>query len=193
MVMRRQAFLLALLAALAAAGCGASAQPADAVRHYELPNLDALELELPAGWQDAVEAAEDGGMPTLRFTGTTGEAFEVEVIPEGSDAVADAGPDAETLRAAVRDAGERLRPQSVEQTIEVSRLQGTGGVGFYFRVTERAPEADELPCMTQGALQVGRLTLWFSILTRDPRDPAVERALAMLAAAAYRGNGLDRP
>ncbi len=52
---------------------------------------------------------------------------------------------------------------------------GANGVGFYFTATDRDPAAGEFKFMTQGALQVGTLTLWFTILTeRGPghRSPS---------------------
>jgi hypothetical protein len=46
--------------------------------------------------------------------------------------------------------------------------------------------------MTQGALLVGELTLWFTILSNDGQEQVVAETLAMLQAALHRGTGADR-
>ena len=190
--MHRVLTVLVLLAAIAGTGRTAGAQTADAPRTFELPNLDLLELPVPAGWQDRIEPPAEGSQPLIQFSDPADASFSVEVEPQTNDAVTGSVPDTETLREAVRLAAERIRGQSVEQKFDIRRLQGVSGLGFYFRATATAPEAGEPACMTQGALQVGRLTVWFTILTPDPRHPAIERALAMVASAAYRGTGLDQ-
>ena len=46
--------------------------------------------------------------------------------------------------------------------------------------------------MSQGALQAGSLTLWFTILTDEGQDTVAVEALAMLQAAVHRRTGLDQ-
>ena len=162
------------------------------LRRYELPNLDTLELALPAGWQDETDMPP-GGIPlTIRLFPAAGAPFEVFVTPESPEPTADDVRDTEALREAVRDAAERIRPQAVEESIEIRRLQGGSGIGFYFVATDRAPQPEELRCMNQGALQVGELTLWFTILTNDGQEAVVTDALAMLQSAVHRRTGLDQ-
>src|SRR5262245_9425497 len=110
--MHRVLTLLALTALLAGRSGAAGAQSAAAIRHHELPNFDALELPIPAGWQDRYEPPDDGGQPLIQFSDAAATAFSVEVVPEWSDAVAESAPDAETLREAVRLSSERLRGET---------------------------------------------------------------------------------
>jgi len=161
-------------------------------RRYELPNLDALELALPAGWQDETDTPPGGTSLTIRLYPAAGAPFEVFVTPESPEPPAGDVLDTEELREAVRDAAERIRPQAVEETIEIRRLQGAGGIGFYFLATDRAPQPEQFRYMNQGALQVGDLTLWFTILTNEGQEAVVAEALAMLQAAAHRSTGLDQ-
>lgn len=162
------------------------------LRRYELPNLDTLELVLPAGWQDEQDVPP-GGIPlTIRLHPVAGAPFEVFVTPESPEPTAGEVRDTEALREVVRDAAERIRPQAVEETIEVRRLQGRSGVGFYFAASDRAPQPEEFRYMNQGALQVGELTLWFTILTNDGQDAVIAEAIAMLQSAVHRSTGLDQ-
>ena len=162
------------------------------LRRYELPNLDTLELALPAGWQDETDVPP-GGIPlTIRLFPVTGAPFEVFVSPESPEPTTGDVRDAGALREAVRDAALRIQPQAVEESIEIRRLQGGSGIGFYFAATDRAPQPEEFRCMNQGALQAGELTLWFTILTNDGQEAIVTDALTMLQAAVHRRTGLDQ-
>ena len=177
--------LLAFAGSLALADDGS-------LRRYELPNLDTLELALPAGWQDETDVPP-GGIPlTIRLYPAAGAPFEVFVTPESPEPTAGEVRDTEALRAAVRDAAVRIQPQAVEESIEIRRLQGGSGIGFYFSATDRAPQPEEFRYMNQGALQAGELTLWFTILTNDGQEAVVADALAMLQAAVHRRTGLDQ-
>jgi len=171
---------------------GSAAADDRRLRRYELPNLDTLELTLPPGWQDETDVPP-GGIPlTVRLYPAEGAAFEVFVTPESPEPTAGEVQDTGALREAVRDSAERIRPQAIEESIEIRRLQGGSGIGFYFSATDRAPQPEEFRHMHQGALQAGELTLWFTILTHDGQDAVVADALAMLQAAVHRRTGLDQ-
>jgi hypothetical protein len=162
------------------------------LRRYELPNLDTLELMLPAGWVDTVDVPPGGVPLTIQLGPSQGPAFEVHVTPLWSETGETGAQDAEALRESVREAAERIKPQIIEPSIEIKRLQGESGIGFHFSVTDRAPKPEEYRHMTQGGLQTGSLILWFTILTNDDQDGVVAEALAMLQSAVHRGTGQDQ-
>ncbi len=181
---------LLVTGALLAAALAVADEPP--VRRYELPNLDTLELTLPAGWVDSIDIPPGGTPLTIEFRPAAGLPFEVYVTPQWSDPEAPRVVDADALRDAVQDAAERIRPQAVEETLDILRLQGESGVGFHFSATDRAPLPGEFPCMTQGGLQVGDLTLWFTILTSDGQEAVISEALGMIQSAVHRQTGQDR-
>lgn len=181
---------LSLVAALAAA-----AQPspdAGGLRRFELPNRDTLELTLPAGWAEHLEQPAGGGPPTIEIAVAEGGPRQVFVTPEWPDPLAKEIRELPSLRDAIRDMAERTQPQAVEPYLEVRQLDGANGTGFYFAATDRDPGPDEFRFMNQGALQVGDLTLWFTILTNEGEDTVAVEALAMLQAAVHRRTGLDQ-
>jgi hypothetical protein len=180
---------LAFAAALAA-GAAARAQ-APELRRYELPNLDTLELLLPPGWADHVDQPT-GGKLTIELGPAEGAPSQVFVTPEWLDPAAPEVRELPALRDAVRDAAERIKPQVVERFLEVRQLAGANGVGYYFQATDRAPRADGFKYMSEGALQVGDLTLWFTILTNDGQDTIAVEALSILQTAVHRRTGLDQ-
>lgn len=178
------------LAAAIAAGGAAHAQ-APELRRYELPNLDTLELLLPPGWADRVDHPP-GGKLTIELGPAQGAPFQVFVTPEWTDPTSPEVRELPALRVAVRDAAERIKPQVVESFLEVRHLAGANGVGYYFQATDRAPRADGFKYMSEGALQVGDLTLWFTILTNDGQDTVAVEALSILQTAVHRRTGVDR-
>jgi hypothetical protein len=182
----------ALLAGSALLAGGFACADDSRLRRYELPNLDTLELTLPPGWVDNVDVPPGGAPLTIQLTPADGAPFEVHVTPQAPDPAATRVMDPAALREAVRESAERIRPQAVEETIEIEPLQGASGAGFRFSVTDRLPPPGEYRRMTQGALQAGDLILWFTILTNDGQDAAVAKALAMLQSAVHRGTGRDQ-
>jgi hypothetical protein len=169
------------------------ASAADATfKRFELPNRDTLELTLPAGWVEHVEQPAGGGPPTIEITVVEGGPRQVFVTPEWADPTAKEVRELPALRDAIRDAAERTRAGAVESFLEVRQLNGANGVGYYFSATDRNPGASEFRFMSQGALQVGTLTLWFTILTNEGQDTIAVEALAMLQAAVHRRTGLDQ-
>ena len=163
------------------------------LRRYELPNLDTLELTLPLGWVEATETAPAGEQPlTIEFAPVERPEFQAFVTPQSSDREEPAIMDADTLRGEVQQLAERIGPQAVEARLEIRRLQGASGVGFYFTATDRVQSPEEYRFMTQGALQTGDLVLWFTILTNEGQEAVVAEGLAMLQSAVHRATGLDR-
>jgi hypothetical protein len=162
------------------------------LRRFELPNRDTLELTLPAGWVEHVEQPEGGGPPTIEIAVAEGGPRQVFVTPEWPDPLAKELRELPALRDAIREMAERARSQAVEPYLEVRQLDGANGTGFYFAATDRNPGPDEFRYMHQGALLVGDLTLWFSVLTNEGQDTIAVEALAMLQAAVHRRTGLDQ-
>jgi hypothetical protein len=162
------------------------------IRRYELPNHDTLELALPAGWSDHLEEPQGGGPPTIEIAVADGGPHQVFVRPEWADPTAKEVRELPQLRDAVRDLAERIQPEAVERYLEVRHIAGSNGVGFYFTATDRSPGPDEFKFMSQGALQAGSLTLWFTILTHEGQDTVAVEALGMLQGAVHRRTGLDQ-
>jgi hypothetical protein len=173
-------------------GAGPSAADDAGLRRFELPNRDTLELTLPAGWVEHLEQPAGGGAPTIEIAVADGGPRQVFVTPEWPDPLAKEVRELPSLRDAVRDLAERIQPQAVEAYLEVRQLDGANGTGFYFAATDRNPGAGDFRFMNQGALQVGELTLWFTILTNEGQDTVAVEALAMLQAAVHRRTGLDQ-
>ncbi len=189
--MTRSAFACLLLGATFAAH-GQQIADDSRLRRFELPNRDTLELTLPAGWAEHLEQPDGGGPPTIEIAVTEGGPRQVFVTPEWPDPLAKELRELPSLRDAIREMAERTQPQAVEPYLEVRQLDGANGTGFYFAATDRNPGPGEFRFMHQGALLVGDLTLWFSVLTNEGQDTVAVEALAMLQTAVHRRTGLDQ-
>jgi hypothetical protein len=189
----RRSVALAGLVLCALARPGSALADDSRLRRYELPDSDALEMVLPAGWLDAVDEQPGSAEITIEFRPETGGAFEVFVTPEWRERAPGRIQDAGTLRESVRDAALRASAQAGPLPPDIRRLQGADGVGFYFVASTTMPPPGEYAHLVQGALFAGELVLRFEILTHDPDDPAVGQALAMLQGAQHRDRGIGRP
>lgn len=188
------ALLAALLAAAASlAGCASSDIHEDAapIRSYTVPGFGALELDVPAGWRDSVEAAE-GGLPARVITlqPPSGYAFRVKIFAGGNQAGLPDFNSPGRIHWSVERQGNRLLASAVEPTLTVETLKGTVAQGFYYTLTDKTAvehqtTTGDYPRLTQGAAGVGGLLVSFSIYFRDPSAPEREAALAMIAGARH--------
>ena len=161
-------------------------------RRFALPNLDMLELTVPADWQETVDQPPGGGPPIIQFRPHTGAGFEVYLTPEWTGPSPGRILDAESLHQQVRDAAERFAPQPAEQEPPLRRLQGADGVGFYFMASDDTPDTGGFRHLCQGVLQAGGLLLRFEVLTNDDQESVVAAALAMLQDARHLATGADQ-
>jgi hypothetical protein len=187
----RRSVLATLLAGSALLAAAFAWADESRLRRYELPNLDTLELTLPPAWVDNVDVPPGGAPLTIQLTPADGAPFAVHLTPQSPDPTAARVMDSAALYEAVRESAERIRPQTIEETVDIERLRGTRGAGYFYSLTDREPPPGEFRYMTQGALQVGALIVWFTILTNDGQAAEVDRALAMLQSLEHRGTGQD--
>ncbi|MGH8134939.1 MAG: hypothetical protein ACRER4_01230 [Steroidobacteraceae bacterium] len=189
--MKRLVIAMTALLALLGAQSAVLAQESRP-RSYELPNVGVFELTVPSAWIDSVDQPVDGGPPTIELKPATGPAFEIYLSPNWPNAPDETVPDAETLREQVRAEAGRMTGEMVGQNPEIRRLQGASGVGYYFVAADPSLQPEEFRYMNQGLLQVGDLTVTFTILTNEGQEAVIEEALAMLKSAIHRDTGLDQ-
>ena len=172
--------VVGLLMALAVFASPASSAAADAPKRYALERSGFLQLKVPAGWREEVDAKTQP--PVISFRPAEGKAFMVAVIPaqagDGKRA-----PSRQELRTEVEQMAGAIRPFAVESDIKVKEFAGAAGPGFQFFATDSAPAAGEFKYMTRGKLKVGDVSVTFTILTNDGQEAVIRSALTMLKSA----------
>ena len=169
--------VLGLAAALAVLAMPAPGTAADAPKRYALERSGFLQLKVPAGWREEVDAKTQP--PVISFRPEAGPPFMVSVIPSQA-AEGKRAPSREELRTEVEQMAGAIRPFAVESEIKLKEFAGTAGPGFQFFPTDSAPAAGEFKYMTRGKLKVGDVSVTFTILTNDGQDGVIRSALAML-------------
>jgi hypothetical protein len=152
-------------------------------RRYALPDNGFLELQVPGNWREIVRRPPEGGPPTIVFGPDQGTPFEVSVTPAWEQGPL--GPDADErwIRQQVEQYLEGVKPNAVEKTIDLVRIDSPSRRGLYFSATDKAPRAGDYKFLTHGLLKAGELAVTFTILTRDGQEQTVSDAMAMLKTA----------
>ncbi len=172
-------------ALLAAAAAVLPARAADGeLRAWAVPGRGKLEMVVPADWYDEPRKTPDG-LPVRRFFDQLGARppFDMTLTIAWSVGKEASYKDPQRLRAFVAQSAEEVASAATEKRFLLREIAGTGGPGYYFHATLQSPAVGRSPHLTQGALVVDELLLAFTILTSEPKSPAIEQALAMLRTA----------
>src|SRR6266404_3817954 len=145
-------------------------------KRFPLAARGYLQLTVPVGWGDKFEPSP----PSISFSAGQGEPFIVSVNPIVPPSTGSPAITREALRQHVERVLAGILPFAAEEKIDVVEIKDAPGRGFYFFATDRAPRPGEYQFMTQGALQIGTLTLSFIILTNPGQEQIVRDAMAML-------------
>ena len=180
--LKRGMQILGLVAAAAVFALPSASPAADAPKRYALERSGFLQLKVPAGWRDEVDTNTQP--PVISFRPATGKPFIVSVIPaqagDGKRA-----PSRRQLRDEVEQMAEAIRHFAVEgDSVKVKEFAGSSGPGYQFFATDSAPAAGEFKYMTRGKLNVGDVSVTFTILTNEGQEAVIRSALAMLKSAA---------
>ena len=159
-----------------------SAEP-KGVRKYPIPEHGMLELNVPNSWQDKVHKPQENLPPTIVLTPASGGDFQVLISVRWSKKGDPGFNRPEKARALVGKDGQKILPKTVETKIVLQEMKGVDNTGYFFSVTDKAPEPGEFRYMTQGKIGVGKLLLGFTVLTRVRDSESLKEALSMIREA----------
>ena len=183
MNMRMIAAMLAAGASFITSVAPGAAPAAPQEQRIELGSRGAIVVQVPANWQYSVGPPDDSVPPTVRFTPTGRQLFEVllTLFAPPPDAPADFGTP-QSLRRMVEKSSGAMQAVAAGEKISIKPLGGKQA-GYYFSVTGKAPKPGEYPYMTQGATRIGNFLATFSVFTRDLRKSVVTDTLKLLRGA----------
>jgi hypothetical protein len=154
-----------------------------AIRKYPISGQGILELNVPASWQDKVHKPQDKMSPTLIFKPASGSDFEVMVIVSGGPKGDKGFNSPDRVRAMLETEGRKLLPKITEPKIALQEMKGVNTTGYFFSVTDKAPEPGEYRYMTRAGIGVGTVLLNATIFHRVKESDSVKEALSMLREA----------
>jgi hypothetical protein len=154
-----------------------------AIKKYPVPEHGALELNVPTSWKGKVHKPQENMPPTIIFNPAKGNDFQVMIsVLWGKTGDQDFNSQ-EKVRTFVEKDGQKLLPSAAESNLVLQEIKGVNNTGYYFSVTDKAPNPGEYRYMTRGAIGVGNLFLNFSIFHRVKDSQAVRDALSVLREA----------
>ncbi len=178
----RLVFVISLLLLLLAPSIVLAAEQRNN-RKYPIPGHETLELNVPTSWKGKVHKPQESMPPTIIFNPAKGNDFEVMITAKWGKPEEQGFNNQEKVRIFVEKDGQKLLPNATEPKIVLQELKGVNNTGYYFSITDKAPNPGEYRYMTRGAVGVGDLLLNFTILHRVKESQAVRDALSVLREA----------
>jgi len=154
-----------------------------AIRKFPIPEHGTLELNVPTSWKVEVHKPQEKMPPTLIFKPASGDDFQVLVTVLWSNKGEPDFNSQSKVRTFVEKDGQNLLPKTVETKIILQEIKGVNNIGYYFSITDKAPNPGEYRYMNRGAIGVGNLLLNATILNRVKESESVKDALSMLREA----------
>lgn len=151
-----------------------------AVRSFPVPNHGVLDMVMPSTWSDVVQQPPGDLPPTLRFTPKTGNRFELLLTVLWNMKPGENINEPGRLKAMVTTRGQPLLSTAVEKELTVLELRQGETEGYYYVLTDKAPEPGGFPYMAQGAIGMGDLLLSFTLLFKDKDADELQAPLDML-------------
>ena len=181
-VTRKLGFVVTLLVILLSTGIG-SATGQKALRKYPIPEHGTLELSVPTPWKAEVHKPQENMPPTIIFNPAKGNDFQVMITVLWGKTGEQDFNSREKVRTSVERDGQKLLPNISETKIVLTEIKGVSNSGYYFSVTDKAPNPGEYRYMTRGAIGVGNLFLNLTIFYRVKDSQSVRDALSILREA----------
>ncbi len=150
------------------------------IKKYPVPEHGMLELNVPVFWKGKVHKPQDNMPPTIIFDPAKGNDFEVMITVLWSKTGEQGFNGQDKVRTLVEKEAQKLLPKAVDTKIVLQEIRGVDHTGFYFIVTDKAPNPGEYRYMTHGAIGVGNLLLSATVLHRVKESESVKDALSAL-------------
>jgi hypothetical protein len=172
---------LRLAVALAAAAFAVGALAQDEPRTYDVPARGKLTLAVPSNWYDAPRT-DPTGILSVRFFDEVKPPREFDMsitvlwTPPGMSPYGSRP----SLRALVQQAADEVAQGAAERNLPLREFPIENGAGFLFEARAKDAKPGEPAYLTRGALASGDVTITFTILTTDPKSPAIGQAIEML-------------
>jgi hypothetical protein len=153
------------------------------IKKYQIPDHGVLELNVPTSWKGELHKPQENMPPTIIFKPALGNNFEILITVLWDTAGEKDFNSPARVRTLVENDGQKILPKSVENRLVMQQIRGINNIGYFFSLTDKAPNPGEFRYITRGGIAVGNLLLNVTILYRVKDSPSVRDALSMLREA----------
>jgi hypothetical protein len=153
------------------------------IKKYPVSEHGVLELNVPTTWQVKVNTDQENMPPIIIFRPAKGDDFQVSITVLWSKTGEKNFNSPEKIRMLVERDGHNILPKAVETKLVVQQMRGVHNIGYFFSLTDKAPNPGEFRYMIRGGMAVGNLLLSTTILYRTEDSESVKDALSMLREA----------
>ena len=153
------------------------------IRKYPIPEHGTLELNVPTPWKGGIHKPQEKMAPTIIFNPEEGNDFQALINVLWGKTGDQDFQSQEKVRTFVEKDGQKFLPNAAERNIVSQEIKGVTNVGYYFSITDKAPNPGEYRYMTRGAIGVGTLFLNFTTLHRVKDSQSVRDALSVFREA----------
>lgn len=145
-----------------------------------IPNYDDLVFKIPEGWTAKVEFPIPNLPPTIVITSKNQQDLSMLITPIWPANASIKALNATAIRDSVQHAADLAKSQAVETQLNLIEINFPNKIGYYFFVTDRAPEPGEYKYMKQGIVGFDELCITFTILANTESTSLNEQALTIL-------------
>ena len=175
--------LIALLASQAVSF--SKLQSTNALRTYHVGSVGNLEMTVPSSWQEASRTLDKPPAVTLAYHLPSSKDFYMKVTTAWEPQEERSSREAGWLRRVVEKSGRSLLSGS-KSDLTLIEIHGSNANGYYFQL----PHKDELPIgkftyVTEGAIDLGKITLVFTTFSTSKDLPAVAESLRVIESARF--------
>ena len=172
--------VVALVVAAAATG---AAEGLVEWQEQAVSGVCALRYALPEGWKAEASSPARGSVQ-IRIVPASGSGAAVLIAgfaPLDDPSLRSTGD----IKKRAKAMGEAALSGAVEKRIELRRVDGTDGSGFFYTLTDRRTDlpAGEFRVVTQGIMAVGRLRLGVTVLANEKDSAAAGMTFDLLRTA----------
>ena len=152
-------------------------------RNFKIPQHGELILSVPSSWEQNIRQPSNELPPTITFSPDKGDEFKVLITALWSPKKDKDFNKSQNIKRLIENDLRGMLPRAVEKDVEIKKITGVDGEGFYFLVTDKTPEPDGYPYAIRAGVGVGDLLLSVTVLSRDKTSIGITATIAALKKA----------
>lgn len=149
------------------------------IMRFVINNKDAMEVNIPESWDVKSRQANNLSL-SLKLThkGSLGKDGLFTLLITAFAQKKKPMTDSEIKELVIQNS-RQFRSQAVENKIDVKELKTASLIGYYYKLTDKAPKPGEYKYMRQGFLQIEKVLLTFTFFFHQDEETEWENAISL--------------